>query len=102
MESPSLLSLCCGIPAVVIVMLIFLTPQEQLDVLIKDILVATNQIPSDEEKYKRVDIDDFEDEKPKRLFDEPEPSYAHFIVGDDGELLEVIDDKPKRGESYDG
>lgn len=37
-----------------------------------------------------------EDDKPKHHY---EPAY---MLGDDGELLEVIDDKPKRGTSYDG
>jgi len=34
-------------------------------------------------------------EKPKR-------QESAYVIGDDGELLEVIDDKPKRGDSYDG
>jgi|SRR5690242_2794023 len=33
--------------------------------------------------------------------DEPEKAKTDFILDDDGELLEVIDDKPKRG-LYDG
>lgn len=37
--------------------------------------------------------------------DEPEKRKRYeddYVVGDDGELIEIIDDKPKRGESYDG
>ena len=44
----------------------------------------------------------------KKLWDERETYFPDKgtkrkkYVGDDGELLEVIDDKPKRGVSHDG
>jgi hypothetical protein len=60
-----------------------------------------HEIELEDEKLKREYTGDVEDKKPKRHV---EPTY---MLGDDGELIEVvmmevIDEKPKRGGSYDG